>query len=51
MRLPLTFFLRAVPGWSRVEQYARDTWGTGDWDIIINPPGVSRSIRADARDP
>jgi hypothetical protein len=28
-----------LPGWSRVEQYARDTWGTGDWDIIINPPG------------
>jgi len=28
-----------LPGWSRVEQYAKDTWGTGDWDIIINPPG------------
>jgi len=36
------FFLSyTVPGWSRVEQYARDTWGTGDLDIIINPPGVS----------
>jgi len=28
-----------LPGWSRVEQYARDTWGTGDWDIFINPHG------------
>jgi len=28
-----------LPGWSRVEEYARKTWGTGDWDIIINPPG------------
>jgi len=28
-----------LPGWSQVEQYARDTWGTGDWTIIINPPG------------
>ena len=31
-----------VPGWSRVEEYARDKWGAGDWDIIINPPGVSK---------
>jgi len=28
-----------LPGWSRVEEYARKTWGTGDWDILINPPG------------
>ncbi|KAF8817120.1 hypothetical protein BYT27DRAFT_7229078 [Phlegmacium glaucopus] len=28
-----------LPGWSRVEQYAKDTWGGGDYDIIINPPG------------
>ena len=39
-RRPLILLL-TVPGWSRVEQYAKDTWGTGDWDIIINPPGVS----------
>jgi uncharacterized protein YjhX (UPF0386 family) len=31
--------VQQLPGWSRVEQYARDTWGTGDWDIIINPHG------------
>jgi hypothetical protein len=28
-----------LPGWSQVEQYAKDTWGTGDWTVIINPPG------------
>jgi len=28
-----------LPGWSRVEEYARDKWGAGDWDIIINPHG------------
>jgi len=28
-----------LPGWSRVEEYARKTWGTGDWEITINPPG------------
>jgi len=28
-----------LPGWSRVEEYARKTWGTGDWEIVINPPG------------
>jgi len=28
-----------LPGWSRVEEYARKTWGTGNWEITINPPG------------
>ena len=37
----LIFFSHIVPGWSRVEEYARKTWGTGDWEITINPPGVS----------
>jgi len=28
-----------LPGWNRVEEHARKTWGKGDWEIIINPPG------------
>jgi hypothetical protein len=28
-----------VPGWPKLEQYARTTWGEGDWTIAINPPG------------
>jgi len=30
---------QALPGWQRLEQYARTTWGDGDWTITINPPG------------
>jgi len=31
--------VQQLRGWSRVEEYARKTWGTGDWEIDINPPG------------
>jgi len=31
--------VQQLPGWSRVEEYARKTWGTGNWEIDINPPG------------
>jgi len=31
--------VQQLPGWSRVEEYAKKTWGTGDWEIDINPPG------------
>jgi len=30
---------QSLPGWGRLEQYARTTWGDGDWTITINPPG------------
>jgi len=30
---------QSLPGWSKLEQYARTTWGEGDWTITINPPG------------
>jgi len=30
---------QSLPGWSKLEQYARTTWGDGDWTITINPPG------------
>ena len=29
-----------VPGWSKIERYAKDHFGTGDWDIVVNPPDV-----------
>lgn len=30
---------QSLPGWSKLEQYARSTWGEGEWTITINPPG------------
>ncbi|KAF9565749.1 hypothetical protein CPC08DRAFT_815241 [Agrocybe pediades] len=30
---------QSLPGCSKLEKYARSTWGEGDWDIVINPPG------------
>jgi len=30
---------QSLPGWPKLEQYARKTWGDGDWSITINPPG------------
>jgi len=30
---------QSLPGWGQLEQYARTTWGDGDWTITINPPG------------
>lgn len=30
---------QSLPGWPKLEQYARTTWGEGDWTIAINPPG------------
>ncbi|KAF5315262.1 hypothetical protein D9619_006953 [Psilocybe cf. subviscida] len=30
---------QSLPGWDKLEKYARDTWGGGDWTITINPPG------------
>jgi len=29
----------SLPGWPKLLQYARSTWGEGDWTIEINPPG------------
>jgi len=29
----------SLPGWEKLEKYARDTWGDGDWTVTINPPG------------
>ncbi|KAF8177030.1 hypothetical protein BJ912DRAFT_1045822 [Pholiota molesta] len=29
----------SLPGWSKLEQYARSTWGEGEWTVTINPPG------------
>jgi len=30
---------QSLPGWPKLEQYARKMWGDGDWAITINPPG------------
>jgi len=30
---------QSLPGWAKLEKYARSTWGEGEWDIVINPPG------------
>ncbi|PPQ96685.1 hypothetical protein CVT26_010314 [Gymnopilus dilepis] len=29
----------SLPGWPKLLQYARSTWGEGDWTIEINPSG------------
>ena len=29
-----------VPGWGKIEQYAKDTYGTGGWNIVVNPAEV-----------
>jgi len=26
-----------MPGWSKLEQYAKSTWGDGGWNIVTNP--------------
>ncbi|TFK40470.1 hypothetical protein BDQ12DRAFT_679475 [Crucibulum laeve] len=28
---------KELPGWSKLEQYAKDTWGTRSWNIVTNP--------------
>jgi hypothetical protein len=33
-----------VPGWAKLEQYAKDTWGDGGWNIVTNPSDVSLSF-------
>jgi len=33
-----------VPGWAKLEQYAKDTWGDGGWNIVTNPPEVRSLI-------
>jgi hypothetical protein len=30
---------QSLPGWTKLEKYARDTWGEGDYTVTINPPG------------
>jgi hypothetical protein len=30
---------QSLPGWEKLEKYARATWGDGDWTVTINPPG------------
>lgn len=34
------YIVFTVPGWEKLEKYARATWGDGDWTVTINPPGV-----------
>ncbi|KIM36886.1 hypothetical protein M413DRAFT_31284 [Hebeloma cylindrosporum] len=29
---------KSLPGWPKFKQYATDTYGTGDMDIVFNPP-------------
>jgi len=31
--------VQSLPGWSKLQEYATDTWGEGDVTITINPPG------------
>jgi hypothetical protein len=31
--------VQSLPGWSKLQQYAMDTWGEGDVTITVNPPG------------
>jgi hypothetical protein len=31
--------IQSLPGWPKLEDYARSKWGDGDWTITINPPG------------
>ncbi|KAH9480665.1 hypothetical protein JR316_0007265 [Psilocybe cubensis] len=33
---------QSLPGWPKLEQYARSKWGEGEWTIIINPPGYRK---------
>jgi hypothetical protein len=33
--------MNSVPGWAKLEQYAKDTWGDGGWNIVTNPSDVS----------
>ncbi|KAJ2923289.1 hypothetical protein H1R20_g13805, partial [Candolleomyces eurysporus] len=28
---------KQLPGWGKLEQYAKDTWGEGGWNIVTNP--------------
>ncbi|KAJ2913612.1 hypothetical protein MD484_g6801, partial [Candolleomyces efflorescens] len=28
---------KQLPGWAKLEQYAKDTWGEGGWNIVTNP--------------
>ncbi|KAF8151717.1 hypothetical protein B0H34DRAFT_801403 [Crassisporium funariophilum] len=30
---------KELHGWSKIEQYAKDTWGGGKWSIKVNPEG------------
>ncbi|TEB37006.1 hypothetical protein FA13DRAFT_1093267 [Coprinellus micaceus] len=29
--------IKSLPAWGKIEQYARDTWGNGGWNIVTNP--------------
>jgi hypothetical protein len=33
-----------VPAWGKIEQYAKDTWGDGGWNIVTNPSEVSTAL-------
>jgi len=35
---------QSLPGWGQLEQYARSTWGEGDWTITINPPNYKDKL-------
>jgi len=36
---PLTLDqVKALPGWSKIQQYAKDTYGDGGVNIVVNPP-------------
>ncbi|XP_006455940.1 hypothetical protein AGABI2DRAFT_180773 [Agaricus bisporus var. bisporus H97] len=28
---------KKMPGWAKLERYAKDKWGDGDWNIVTNP--------------
>ena len=33
-----------VPGWPALQQHVRSIWGTGDWEVEVNVPGVRASM-------
>ncbi|TEB36999.1 hypothetical protein FA13DRAFT_1787276 [Coprinellus micaceus] len=43
--------IKSLPAWGKIEQYAKDTWGDGGWNIVTNPSDViSRPAPASVRE-
>jgi len=41
---PLTLQqVQSLPGWSKIQQYAKDTYGDGGVNIVVNPPEYPQS--------